>query len=71
MFIPGTSFMMGLKENWFFWISPNAFGAVGALVNFSVTFFVNKFTGDAPLEIQQMVENFREPHGVIAAASNH
>jgi cation/acetate symporter len=71
MFIPGTSFMMGLKESWFFGISPNAFGAVGALVNFSVTFFVNKFTGDAPLEIQQMVENFREPHGVIAAASNH
>ncbi|MBM7073924.1 cation acetate symporter [Shewanella sp. 202IG2-18] len=67
MFIPGTSFLGGLPENWFFGISPNAFGAVGALVNFAVAFIVCKFTGEAPKEIQQMVENFRVPKGAGAA----
>ena len=67
MFIPGTSFLGGLPENWFFGISPNAFGAVGALVNFAVAFIVCKITGDAPKEIQQLVENFRVPKGSGAA----
>ena len=67
MFIPGTSFLGGLPENWFFGISPNAFGAVGALVNFAVAFTVCKLTGDAPKEIQQLVENFRVPKGSGAA----
>ncbi|WP_133408469.1 sodium:solute symporter family protein [Parashewanella tropica] len=67
MFIPGTSFLGGMGENWFFGISPNAFGAVGALVNFAVAFTVCKLTGDAPKEIQQLVENFRIPKGAGAA----
>ena len=28
MFIPGTSFLGGMDKNWFFGISPNAFGAL-------------------------------------------
>lgn len=67
MFIPGTSFLGGLPENWFFGISPNAFGAVGAVVNFAVAFTVCKFTGEAPKDIQQLVENFRVPKGSGAA----
>ncbi|WNC68663.1 sodium:solute symporter family protein [Thalassotalea nanhaiensis] len=63
MFIPGTSFLGGLEQNWFFGISPNAFGAVGALVNFAVAFGVCKLTGEAPAHIQHMVENFRIPKG--------
>ncbi|GAA0295084.1 sodium:solute symporter family protein [Psychrosphaera haliotis] len=63
MFIPGTSFLGGLEENWFLGISPNAFGAVGAIVNFTVAFIMLKFTGPAPQEIQDMVDNFRVPHG--------
>ncbi|RLV59300.1 cation acetate symporter [Parashewanella curva] len=70
MFIPGTSFLGDMGENWFFGISPNAFGAVGALVNFAVAFIVCKLTGDAPKEIQQLVENFRIPKGA-GAAHNH
>jgi cation/acetate symporter len=61
MFIPGTSFLGEWEANWFLGISPNAFGAVGALVNFVVAFTVNQFTDDAPEEIQQLVENFRSP----------
>ena len=71
MFIPGTSFLGGMEPNWFFGISPNAFGAVGALVNFAVAFTILKLGQEAPKEIQDMVDNFRSPHGKIAAAHDH
>ncbi|VVM21305.1 Acetate permease ActP (cation/acetate symporter) [uncultured Gammaproteobacteria bacterium] len=29
-----------MNPNWFFGIEPNAFGAIGALVNFAVAFLV-------------------------------
>jgi cation/acetate symporter len=67
MFIPGTSFLGDMGPNWFFGISPNAFGSVGALVNFAVAFTVLKSTGPAPAHIQQMVDNMRIPHGAGAA----
>ncbi len=69
MFIPGTSFLGGLEANWFFGISPNAFGVIGALVNFFVAFVVVRITGNAPAHIQQLVDNFRVPHNVNATAS--
>ncbi|MDJ0776353.1 MAG: cation acetate symporter [Gammaproteobacteria bacterium] len=61
MFIPGTSFLGDMEANWFFGISPNAFGIVGAIVNFATAFIVGRITGPAPAEIQAMVDNFREP----------
>ncbi len=67
MFIPGTDFLGGMEPNWFFGISPNAFGAVGALVNFAVAFSVLKITGPAPENIQKLVENFRIPRGAGVA----
>ena len=70
MFIQGTSFLGDLEPNWFLFISPNAFGAVGALVNFTVAFMVLKVTGPAPIEIQKLVESFRIPSGA-SAAHNH
>ena len=71
MFIPGTSFLGGMEPNWFFGISPNAFGSVGAAVNFIVAFTVLKATAPAPQEIQDLVTNFRTPHGKIAEAHDH
>ena len=70
MFIPGTSFLGDMGPNWFFGISPNAFGAVGAVVNFVVAFAVLKVTGPAPAHIQDMVENMRIP-GTVSAAHDH
>ncbi len=61
MFIPGTSFLGDLKENWFFGITPNAFGAVGAAVNFAVAFAVSKKFGPPPNEVQELVERIRTP----------
>ena len=71
MFMQGTSFLGDMGENWFLGISPNAFGAVGALVNFTVAFIILKLGDEAPKEIQDMVDNFRTPHGKIAAAHDH
>ncbi|MEP1382841.1 MAG: sodium:solute symporter family protein [Paraglaciecola sp.] len=70
MFVPGTSFLGDMAPNWFFGISPNAFGVVGAIVNFAVAFIVLKFTGPAPAEIQDLVENMRSPGGA-GAISDH
>jgi cation/acetate symporter len=70
MFIPGTAFLGDFEPNWFFGISPNAFGAVGSIINFAVAFTVCKITGPAPEEIQQLVENFRTPKGAGAAHSH-
>ncbi len=71
MFIPGTSFLGGMEPNWFLGISPNAFGVIGALVNFGVAFIVLKSGEEAPQEIKEMVDNFRSPHGEVAAAHDH
>jgi cation/acetate symporter len=70
MFIPGTDFLGSMSANWFFGISPNAFGVVGALVNFGVAFVVLQFTGPAPKHVQDLVENMRSPGG-SAAISDH
>jgi cation/acetate symporter len=61
MFIPGTSFLGDMEENWFLGITPNAFGAVGAIVNFTVALLVSKTGKDAPAEVQKMVEDIRLP----------
>ncbi len=61
LFIPGTSFLGGMKANWFLGITPNAFGAVGALVNFAVAFAVSKTAAESPQEVQDLVENIRIP----------
>ena len=61
LFIPGTSFLGGMEANWFLGITPNAFGAVGALVNFAVAFAVSKTAAEAPQEVQNLVESIRVP----------
>jgi cation/acetate symporter len=61
MFIPGTSFLGSLPPNWFFGIEPNAFGVVGAMVNFAVTLTVTRFTPAPPEEVRQLVERVRVP----------
>jgi cation/acetate symporter len=63
-FIKGTEYL-GLigGANSFFGITPEAIGAVGALVNFAVAFLVDKVTAPPPAHIQAMVEAVRIPRG--------
>lgn len=61
MFIPGTGFLGDWPPNWFFGIEPNAFGVVGALVNFTVSLFVSRLTAPPPESVRQLVEEIRIP----------
>jgi cation/acetate symporter len=61
MFIPGTAFLGDTPANWFFGIEPNAFGVVGALVNFAVAIAVSQVTVAPPLAVRQLVDNIRMP----------
>jgi cation/acetate symporter len=67
MFVPGTSYLGGMSPNWFLGIEPNAFGAVGAAVNFAVALTVSSMTKEPSAEIQELVENLRVPSGVEGA----
>jgi cation/acetate symporter len=69
-FIPGTNMLANTPDNWIFGISPLSFGAVGAALNFTAAFVVNKLTGDAPAEIQEMVEGIRVPKGAGGAVAH-
>jgi cation/acetate symporter len=71
-FIKGTSFVELVGgPNGFFGITPEAFGAVGAGVNFLVAFLVDKVTKEPPAHIQQMVENVRVPRGSGVVTGSH
>ena len=67
MFIPGTAFLGDTPANWFMGIEPNAFGCVGAVVNFAVAFAVSKVTAAPPKEVQELVEHIRIPAGASTA----
>jgi cation/acetate symporter len=71
-FIKGTDFL-GLigGANSFFGITPEAFGAIGALVNFAVAYVVSKITPECPEHIQHLVENVRIPRGAKAVDGTH
>ena len=70
MFIPGTSFLGGMSPNWFFGISPNAFGVIGAIANFAVAIGVSKMTEAPPEHIQHLVEDIRIPSGAGEATGH-
>ena len=64
LFIKGTEFVNALGgPNFFFGISPNAFGAIGACVNFGVAFAVKRMFPPPPPEIVALVEDVRIPRG--------
>ncbi len=63
-FIKGTEYLDLIGgANSFFGITPEAFGGVGAMVNFLVAFLVDKVTKEPPAHIQAMVEGVRVPRG--------
>lgn len=63
LFIPGTELLANTPDNWFLGIAPEAFGALGALLNFVVAFVVSNMTAPVPDDIRQMVEDIRVPKG--------
>lgn len=69
-FFPGTEVMANKPENWLLGISPEAFGAVGAIVNFVVAWAVSNATEEPPEHIQHMVEDIRVPAGARGAVDH-
>ena len=53
----------GTQEDWWFGISPEGFGTVAMLINFTVSLTIAFMTPKPPLEIQDLVENIRIPSG--------
>ena len=53
----------GAKEDWWLGISPEGFGTVAMIINFTVSIVISKFTPDPPKEVQEIVVNIRIPSG--------
>ena len=70
-FIPGTEMAANTPDNWFMGISPEAFGAVGAMLNFLSAYVVSKITPPPPEHIQHLVEDIRVPMGAAKAQAHH
>ncbi len=70
-FVKGTEFvdMVG-GVNGFFGIAPEAFGTVGAIVNFVVAYLVSKMGAPVPKHIQELVESVRVPKGAGGATGH-
>jgi cation/acetate symporter len=69
-FIPEWKYLEGLGSNWILGIEPNAFGAIGAVINFAVAFVVAKLTAPPPEHIQHLVEDIRVPAGAGEAVDH-
>jgi len=69
-FFPGTEMAANTPDNWFMGISPESFGAVGALLNFVAAIIVSKVTAAPPEHIQHLVEDIRVPKGAAAAVDH-
>ncbi|MBF0456230.1 MAG: cation acetate symporter [Magnetococcales bacterium] len=69
-FVPGTASLPDNPANWFLGISPGAFGALGALLNFVTNYVVSGMTAPPPEHIQQLVEDIRIPRGAGEATGH-
>ena len=68
VFDGGKAAVTGLKTQWWFGISPEGFGSMAMLINFVVSFIVNRFTAPVPEVVQEIVENIRIPSGAGKAS---
>jgi cation/acetate symporter len=69
-FIPGTEMAANTPANWFLGISPEAIGAVGAMINFAVAYVISRATAAPPDHIQHLVEDIRVPKGAGEATGH-
>ncbi len=69
-FIKSTAMLPDNPANWFMGISTEAFGAIGAMINFAVAIIVSRFTAEVPEDIQRLVEDIRIPAGAGEAVDH-
>ena len=63
----GKEAVAGLKDGWWFGISPEGFGTVAMTVNLIIAFVVSRLTPAPPQEVQDIVEDIRVPRGAGSA----
>ncbi len=63
IFDGGKEAVDSLKGDWWFGISPEGFGTVAMVVNFTVSIIVSRFTSAPPQDVQDIVEDIRIPSG--------
>ncbi len=56
--------------HWWFGISPEGIGSVGALLNFGTAFLVSRFTRPVPAHVQDLVYRIRVPRGAASPAEH-
>jgi len=69
-FVPGTNMAPNTPDHWILGISPEAFGAVGAALNFIAAYIVSHATQPPPEHIQHLVEDIRVPRGAGGASAH-
>ena len=57
-------------EHWWFGISPEGIGALGALLNFAIAFAVSRVSKPIPAEVDALVDNIRIPQAAASQGSN-
>jgi cation/acetate symporter len=62
-FFKSTAMLPDNIDNWFFGINPQAFGFIGACINFIVAYIVAGMTEPVPQRIQDLIEDIRVPKG--------
>ena len=62
-FVVGSNWLPNTADAWLFGISPESFGAIGALINFSVAIVVSRLSAEPPEHIRALVESIRVPRG--------
>ena len=59
--IPIYALDLNNSNNWLFGISPEGFGFLGMIINFTIALIVSNFYSRPPNEIYQMIDDIRKP----------
>ena len=70
IFDGGKAAVAGLKDGWWFGISPEGFGTIAMIVNFVVSVVVSRMTAAPPQDVQDIVEDIRIPSGAGEASAH-
>lgn len=70
-FVKSTAMLPDNVDNWIFGIDPQAFGFIGACINFAVAYVVSSMTEEPPERIQKLVEDIRVPAGAGKPSATH
>ena len=52
---------LNISDNWFIGISPEGFGFVGMLINFTIAIIISSFYKKPPNHVYDMIDNIRRP----------